>query len=229
VDLDLHAGEVLGIAGLEGSGRDELAGALFGASPRTGDVSVDDSVIPGFRPHLSMRAGMGFVPGDRHVAGLILDMNVRENLTLAGLAPYWQGMVLRGKREQSDVHHWISRLQIRTSGPDSPVGTLSGGNQQKVVVGKWLRKNPRVLLLDEPTQGVDVGAKQEIHSLLTEYAAQGAGVVVCSSDEAELTEVCTRVIVLRGGTMVAELRGADITRSRIMELSMHDATERMGV
>jgi ribose transport system ATP-binding protein len=85
------------------------------------------------------------------------------------------------------------------------------------------------LLLDEPTQGVDVGAKQEIHSLLTEYAAQGAGVVVCSSDEAELTEVCTRVIVLRGGTVVAELRGADITRSRIMELSMHDATERMGV
>jgi ribose transport system ATP-binding protein len=228
VDIELRAGEILGVAGLEGSGRDELAGALFGAIRRGGEVAVCGHTVPEFDPWSAIRSGMGYVPGDRHAAGLILDMNVRENLTLSLLAPYWESALLRRRREQSDVQHWIKRLSIRTSSTEAPIGTLSGGNQQKVVIGKWLKRRPKLLLLDEPTQGVDVGAKQQIHSLIAECAAEGSAVIVCSSDEDELTEICTRVVVVRKGHIRAELAGNQLTREQILQNSIHDYNERKG-
>ena len=225
LDLVLRAGEIVGLAGVDGSGRDEVSAAVFGGGQRTGTVRVGDREIPASRPDISIARGIGFVPADRAAHGLILEMSVRENLTLPRLGDYFSRLVLRGGRERSDVAEWGRRLGLVTPGTESGVTALSGGNQQKVVLGKWLRLDPRVLLLDEPTQGVDVAAKAEVHRLIDQAADRGMAVLVASSDETELVRLCSRVVVLSRGRPCAELTGTGITRAAITRASLGVAEE----
>jgi ribose transport system ATP-binding protein len=215
LDLTMHAGEVVGVAGLTGSGRDELCGLIFGGRPRLGEVLIEGTVLPPSRPDLAVAAGMGYVPAERHVDGLVLSMSVKENLTLADLRNYRKLVRLRRAAERKDTLDWVAKLKIRTPGLDTDAENLSGGNQQKVVMGKWLRLRPRVLLLDEPTQGVDVAAKAELHALVDQAAAEGAAVMVCSSDEHELERLCDRVVVLRRGRVVSEFHRPQISAARL--------------
>ena len=219
-DLDVHRGEVVGIAGLQGSGRDEVCDLIFGARGREGTVEVDGKMLPAKRPDLAISRGVALVPANRHVDGLVLTYTVRENLTLVDVTPFWRRMRLNVRRERKDVRGWIDRLSIRTSSAEALVESLSGGNQQKVVMGKWLRVRPMVLLLDEPTQGVDVGAQAELHRLVRSAAENGSAAVLCSSDENELSRVCDRVLVLCDGVVETELHGAQITAHRIAQHSL---------
>jgi ribose transport system ATP-binding protein len=220
-DLDVHSGEVVGIAGLNGSGRDEICELIFGARARVGTVTVRDKELPSSRPDLAIGRGLALVPADRHGAGLVLNESVRENLMLVDLKPFWRRWRLSGSLERRAAREWIDKLSIRTSSMDAVIESLSGGNQQKVVMGKWLRTDPAILLLDEPTQGVDVGAQAELHRLMRAVAdSSGSAVVLCSSDERELSQVCDRVLVLCDGTVTAELAGGQLVSQRIAQQSL---------
>jgi ribose transport system ATP-binding protein len=197
VDFDVHAGEVVGVTGITGSGREQIAMALFGGVSR--------------RPDLAIAAGMGFVPSDRHANAALLESPLRENLTLVNVRPAMSRGVLRKGRERADVQVWLDRLSINPPEPEMPMGKLSGGNQQKVVIARWLRESPRVLLLDDPTQGVDVGAKNEIHAIVGELSTQGTAVLLVSSDESELAALCDRVLVLAGGRIERQLQGPGLS------------------
>jgi ribose transport system ATP-binding protein len=216
--LGLRGGEVVGVAGLNGSGRDELCGLLFGGQPRAGTVLVGGKELPGGRPDLSIARGVALVPANRHADGLVLSHTVRENLTLADVTPFWRRGNLSVRAERRSAAEWVDRLFIRTSSTEALVDSLSGGNQQKVVVGKWLRMSPAVMLLDEPTQGVDVGAQAEVHRLVRAAADAGSGVLLCSSDEVELANLCDRVLVLREGRVSCELAGPELTAPTIARM-----------
>lgn len=220
IDVTVRQGEIVGIAGITGSGRDEISSVVFGGKERRGSVKVNGTPLPVERPDVSVAMGVGLVPADRHGEGVILDMSVLENLTITELRPYWQRMIFRHGGERADAQTWIEKLSVTPRRTHPLVATLSGGNQQKVVIGKWLRIDPSVLLLDEPTQGVDVGSKAEIHALVDEAAEKGTAVLVCSSDESELERMCDRVIVLNDGRICGELVGADVVASRITQLSL---------
>ncbi len=217
VSFEVSSGEVVGVAGVTGSGRETLLQAVFGATEfEDGSVTVDGHLLARNDPVSSIRVGMAFLPADRRAAGGILDLSARENLTLADLAPLWQAPTLRLGLERSETDHWFERLGIRpATGQSLPLAVFSGGNQQKVLLAKWLRRRPRVLLLDEPTQGVDVAAKADLHRELLLAAGGGASVIVSSSDTDELVAICHRVLVLRHGCIVACLSGDDISVSRI--------------
>jgi len=214
LDLAVAPGEVLGISGLTGSGREEVAGLLAGRIPRGGDVDVDGVPVEPGDPRAAIAAGIAYVPAERARA-LLPRSGVRENLTLADLRPFRRGHRLHRGAEQRETQRWITELGIRPAEPERPVAQLSGGNQQKVVLARWLRTHPAVLVLDEPTQGVDVGAKADIHRLIEEAAAAGAAVVVCSTDDAELARLAGTVLVLRRGRAATRLTGADVTDKRI--------------
>ena len=220
VSLRVGAGEVVGVAGLTGSGREEIGPALFGAAGRSGSVAVAGRVVPAERPDLAIAAGLGFVPADRKSLGLVASMVVRENVTLADLRPYRRGGMLRHRKERSDVDAWLAMLAVRPRDQTLGAMRLSGGNQQKVLLARWLRIQPRVLVLDEPTQGVDVGAKAEIHRRIVAAARDGTGVLVCSTDSAELVRVCDRVLIMQRGEIGAELLGRDISEERIDRLCL---------
>jgi ribose transport system ATP-binding protein len=220
LDLVVHAGEVVGIAGIDGSGRDEVAAAIFGGRARVGTVRCAGAAVPSERPDCAVESGIAYVPADRARHGLLLEMSVRENLTLPRLAEFWSRLILRQGRERSDVAEWMSRLGVKAASGEVAVSALSGGNQQKVVLGKWLRLAPKVLLLEEPTQGVDIAAKADVHKLVDDAARNGAAVLVCSSDEAELVRLCSRVLVLSHGRVCAELAGDQITRAAITRASL---------
>jgi ribose transport system ATP-binding protein len=214
LDLEIGPGEVVGVAGLTGSGREEVAGLLAGRLPRTGTVTVRGVEVGAARPLAAITAGVGYVPADRAHA-LLPRFGVRENLTLADLTPFRRGPRLRRDLERRETRHWIDELGIRPAEPDRAVAELSGGNQQKVVLARWLRTAPTVLILDEPTQGVDVGAKADIHRLVDEAAAAGTAVLVCSTDCAELARLAAAVVVLRRGRASIRLTGAEVTGERI--------------
>jgi ABC-type sugar transport system ATPase subunit len=218
LDLDVRAGEVVGVAGILGSGREHIAGLLFGAQPRTGgDVAVQGSQLAPGDPRAAIGAGVAYVPGDRHADGAVMPMRVRENLTLPDLLRLRRRFgQLDRSAERREVAEWVERVALRPAEPERPLELFSGGNQQKVVLAKWLRNDPRVLLLDEPTQGVDVGAKSSIYHLVRDAAARGAAVLMTSSDTAELASMCDRVVVMRGGCAVAEVRGGDLTEERLV-------------
>ncbi len=206
-------GSVIGIAGVTGSGRESLLATVFGAQPRRmGEVRVDGSLIGPGRPDLAIRAGLAYLPADRKLLGGIMDLSARENLTLANLRPFWTGLRLRRAKEKRETESWFARLGVRPkSAFERSLLTFSGGNQQKILFGKWLRLHPRVLLLDEPTQGVDVGAKSELHAQLLEAARAGAAVLISSSDADELVAVCDEVWVMRGHRISQRLSGAEIS------------------
>lgn len=216
LDLDVHAGEVLGVTGLTGSGREELAGLLFGAeSRRGGTITVDGAPIGRLTPAVAKRIGMAMVPANRRASAVLPDANVRENLTLANLAPLSRRGLIGQRAERAEVVSWLDRMHVRPRNGEASILALSGGNQQKVLLARWLRLRPRVLILDEPTQGVDVGTKPEIYGLLRRAARSGTAVVVCSTDSEELVEVADRVVVLGGGAASAELGGSSLTLDRL--------------
>lgn len=223
LDLDLEAGEILGISGVLGSGREELAGVLFGATPGdVGSLLVNGSLVRRLRARQAIAAGMAYVPGDRRRLGAVMTLTARENLTLPRLSPLRRKVTgwLDQRAERTEVRRWFRRVDVRPSDPERSLELFSGGNQQKVVLAKWLRTQPKVLLLDEPTQGVDVGAKAAIYELIEGAARDGAGVLVCSSDAKELAMICDRVLVLRKGSRVAELKGVELTEAALVRAEL---------
>ncbi len=207
VSFAVHAGEIVGVAGITGSGRDELATALFGGRDRTGEARINGTVVPRLRPDQAMAMGMGLVPAERHANAAFMTSTLRENITVVRPGLHWRRAVLRKGAERSDVAKWLGRLDVRPRNSEFPMSDLSGGNQQKVVLARWLRLEPKVLVLDEPTQGVDVGAKADIHKLIDEAADQGTAVLVASTDHEELVRLCHRVLVLRRGRIADEITG----------------------
>lgn len=218
VDLHVRGGEVVGVTGILGSGREQVAGMLFGAIPRAaGDVQVNGEMVEPDSPRAAIDRGIGLVPADRVTLGAIMSLNVRENLTLPALRPLTTAAgVLSGSAERREAERWIARVDVRPANPEGPLPQLSGGNQQKVVLAKWLRNESRALLLDEPTQGVDVAAKAAVHELIVAAAAGGAAVLICSSDTKELVALCDRVLVLRDGAVAAEIDAAALTEARLV-------------
>jgi ribose transport system ATP-binding protein len=206
---------VVGVAGITGSGREEVASLVFGGHGRTGDITIEGSVLPQARPDLSIDRGLALVPAERHANASLLDQTLRENITLVDPGRHMTMGLLRRKPERADVQVWLDRLDVRPSNSEFRMQQLSGGNQQKVVIARWLRQEPKVLILDEPTQGVDVGAKADIHRMVDEAAAQGAAVLVASTDHEELVRVCDRVVIMRRGRAAEILRGDQITADKI--------------
>jgi ribose transport system ATP-binding protein len=224
LDLDLHPGEVLGVAGITGSGREEVAAMLFGAAGRRGRVEIGGSSLPQLRPDLAVAAGIGLVPAERHRNAAFLEATIRENITVVRAGSMMVHGILRKSREKADVAVWLDRLQVRPPRSELALEKLSGGNQQKVVLARWLRQRPSVLLLDEPTQGVDVGAKADIHALIDKAADEGAAVLVASTDNHELARLCSRVLILKNGRADAELRRPQIDGDRITAMSLDSST-----
>ena len=219
VSFTLHAGEVLGFAGLVGAGRSEIAQALFGLDPAvTGRLWIAGQPVPFSGPRGAMRAGLGLVPEDRKRQGLVLSMTALANTTLPILDTLSRWTFIRRRAERALVGTYFARLRVRASGVDVVTAGLSGGNQQKLVLAKWLAAQCRLLILDEPTRGVDVGAKAEIHALIDELASSGAGVVLISSELPEVLNLCTRIIVLREGRIAGELPRAAATQDALMRL-----------
>jgi len=218
VDLRLREGEILGIAGVLGSGRDALPAALFGAVGSVAErFAVGGRDYPMRSPRESVRRGMAFVAGDRIALGAIGPMNARENMTLPELKDVTGPIgVLRSQRERAHARTLVERYDVRPARAEQRFTQFSGGNQQKIVFAKWLRNDPRILLLEEPTQGVDIGAKQAIYDEIERAAADGAGVIVCSSDAKELVRLCDRVLVMRAGDVVAELAGDELTEPALV-------------
>jgi ABC-type sugar transport system ATPase subunit len=216
VDLEVAPGEIVGLAGLVGAGRSELLEALFGLHrPTAGVVEVNGTEVAFKHPRQSIRNGMAFVPADRKLHGLVLEMSVRENLVMASTSRLSRARRPAARRELPIVRSSFDGMHIRAHSSRVPVATLSGGNQQKVVLGKWLATEPRVLMLDEPTRGVDVGAKSEIYRLLFDVAQSGVGILVSSSENPELLTLCDRVIVMFRGRVAAELSRDEATEARI--------------
>jgi ribose transport system ATP-binding protein len=210
VSLKAQRGEIVGIAGLAGSGRDSVLGASFGALPRTaGEVKVAGESLPPARPDLAIGCGVAYLAPDRKTGGSIMTMSARENLTLPDLRPFWKGGLLRRRAEKARTKEWFERLSVRpATAVEEPLSIFSGGNQQKILFGKWLSQKPSVFLLDEPTQGVDVGAKADLHRELVAAAEDGAAIVVSSSDLEELADLCDRVLVIVDGNLSSVLEGA---------------------
>ncbi len=215
VSFTLHKGEVLGIAGITGSGREDIAPMLFGGASRHGQITVAGDELPEQRPDISMDHGVALVPAERHTNASFMLHTLRENVTIVDPARHWNSGVLRYGKERADVSGWLERLDVRPPKPEFAMSQLSGGNQQKVVLTRWLRQEPKVLILDEPTQGVDVGSKADIHRFVDEAAAQGTAVLVVSTDHEELVRVCDRVLILRRGRIVDEIAGAHLTNDNL--------------
>jgi ribose transport system ATP-binding protein len=226
VTFDLHRGEVLGLAGLVGSGRSELVRLIFGADhPDYGSMTIEGRAYVPRSPAMAMKAGVGLVPEERRSEGLVLMQSIAFNIGLANLEMLkpTQSLPIIGLRRRAELaQKMITRLQVKAPSVNAPVGRLSGGNQQKVVIGKWLARKPAILILDEPTRGVDIGARMEIHKLIRALAADGMSVIVISSEAEELPDLCDRVLVMVEGRIVRELTESEITRNAIVQASYAD-------
>jgi ribose transport system ATP-binding protein len=221
VSLAVHRGEVLGIAGLIGAGRSELAEAVCGIAPRlSGRILLDGQALAIGSPRDAIRQGICLVPEDRRRSGVVGPMSVRENVTLPSLAPYARFGLIRRTPEAEAVRRITTALTVKASSIEVPVATLSGGNQQKVVLARWLALRPRVIVFDEPTQGVDVGAKAEIHRLIRALADEGTAVIMVSSDLEEIVAECDRVAVMHDGRVTGILSRAECTPESIMQLAV---------
>jgi ABC-type sugar transport system ATPase subunit len=215
VDLEVSRGEIVGLAGLVGAGRTELLESLFGLRRPTGTVEIGGRAVAYRGPRDAIRDGVALVPADRKRQGLVLGRSVRENLLMAAGAAVFRLRWPRMARELRAVVATMERLRIRASSPQAAVATLSGGNQQKIVLGKWFETEPRLLMLDEPTRGVDVGAKAEIYRLLSDVRGRGVGVLVSSSEIPELLTLCDRIVVMFRGRVAASLRRDEATEALI--------------
>ncbi len=220
ITFDLHAGEVLGVAGLVGAGRSELGEALFGIDPILGGtLTVGGEPLRPRSPRHAMRAGIGMLPEDRKLQGLMMQMSVKENASLSTLDRTQTAGFVRRAAELGAVEAVHSRTRVKAASPDVAVSTLSGGNQQKVLLARWLLVDPRIMFLDDPTRGVDIGAKVDIYKIIEELAAAGKGVVFVSSELPELLRCCDRIMVLHDGHLMGILDAGEATQERIMSLA----------
>ena len=221
VNLSVRAGEIVGLAGLVGAGRTELARTVFGLTPAdAGEILLRGNRISIGGPNDAIAHGIAYVPEDRRHHGVILDMTVSANITLSSLDRLSRWSVLDSRMEREIAADYTERLGIKTPAIFAPVSTLSGGNQQKVALSRWLATRPSVLILDEPTQGIDVGAKSEIHALMSELVAQGAAILMISSELPEILGMSDRIAVMRGGTIVATVDRRDATQEKILALAL---------
>lgn len=217
LSLDVLSGEIVGVSGLLGSGREDVSGLLFGSkSPVGGTITVRGASVPLGSPRASMEHGIGMVPANRAQQAMFALASVNYNLTLPLLRPLLRRGALNRRKEEVETEEWMQRVDLRPRQASRPLGLYSGGNQQKVILARWLRTKPSVLVLDEPTQGVDVGAKAAIYEMLTKAARQGLAIVVVSSDAEELVELCDRVIIMRNGRQAATLSGQHLTEARVV-------------
>jgi rhamnose transport system ATP-binding protein len=221
VGLTVRAGEILGLAGLVGAGRTELARVLFGLTPADGgEILLRGKPVVVGSATRAVELGIGYVPEDRRRHGVILEMPVAANTTLAVLKTIATGGFLNFGRERQIAESYVQRLGTKTPSVNTPVGNLSGGNQQKVALARWLATGPSVIILDEPTQGVDVGAKAEIHRLMGELAQRGMAVIMISSELPEVLGMSDRIAVMHGGAVVATLDRADATQEKVLEMAL---------
>lgn len=216
-NMTLHRGEIVGLGGLLGAGRTEAARALFGVDPlRRGTISLKGAPAPS-QPANAITAGLGYLTEDRKAEGIIPDMSVRENMTLALLPRMTKGGQIDRARERKIVQHYIDALGIKTADMEQPIRELSGGNQQKVLLARWLAIEPDILILDEPTRGVDVGAKREIQLIIRNFVDRGYSVVLISSEFEELVEGADRIVVLNEGRCMTELTNPGITEHKLVQ------------
>ncbi|HXW21091.1 MAG TPA: sugar ABC transporter ATP-binding protein [Roseiarcus sp.] len=228
ISLSARAGEVVGLGGLDGQGQRELLLALFGVlSGVTGETLIDGKRVAIKSPRMakSRRIGMALIPEDRKTEGLMLPMSVRDNLSFAGIDRLSRAGVIDRSAERAAVDDMIRLLAIRTDGTEIPVGSLSGGNQQKVVIAKWLALSPRILLLNDPTRGIDVGTKQELYQLLRKLADSGAAIIFYSTDYDELVGCCDKVLVLYDGAVKRVLTGEEITERALIASALNIETQ----
>jgi ribose transport system ATP-binding protein len=222
VSLEVHRGEIVGLAGLLGSGRTETARVIFGVEPPDGGtVAVHGASSTPRTPRQAIRAGIAYLPEDRKAEGIIPELSVRDNLTIAALPQLTRYGVVSRARQRAIVDRFMRRLGIKAASVDQPVRQLSGGNQQKVLLARWLCTQPRLLILDEPTRGVDVGAKAEIQRFISELAGEGLGVLLISSELDELLEGSSRVVVLRDGRDVATFDRRDLSQHAVLHAMAH--------
>jgi ribose transport system ATP-binding protein len=222
ISFEVRAGEVVGLAGLLGAGRTELLEALYGVphpAAVSGEIRLNDRVVRITSPRDAIRAGMGFVTEDRKHQSLVLVRSVAENISLAGLSAFVRGGLLNLKLEEAAIAQSIRTLRVKTPSPNTPISSLSGGNQQKVVFAKYWLTKPKLFLLDEPTQGIDVGAKAEIYALVRDLAKAGTGVILASSEMPELLALCDRILVLCDGHITADLPRAEATQEKILDFA----------
>jgi rhamnose transport system ATP-binding protein len=226
ISFSVRAGEIVGLAGLVGAGRTEIARVLFGLDRADrGEVLLDGRRVSFSTPSAALQAGLAYVPEDRHLDGLVEGFSIAENITLPIIPRLFPRFFISASRERSLASGYVDRLKIRSTGVDTPIEALSGGNQQKVVIAKWLATKPRVLILDEPTRGVDIGAKVEVHRIISDLAAAGLGIVLISSDLPEVLAMSDRILVLHEGRMSAEISRADATEERVMFAATGQETE----
>jgi rhamnose transport system ATP-binding protein len=217
VSFDVRAGEIVALAGLVGAGRSEVARAIFGIDRfDAGSVTLDGRAVRRGSPGGAMDAGIGFVPEDRRQQGLVMEMSIARNITLASLSRLRRGMLIRRAAERAFARDWATRLQVKYGRISNPMTSLSGGNQQKVVLAKWLARKPRLLIVDEPTRGIDVGTKAEVHRLLEELVGTGVAVLVISSELPEVLRLANRILVMREGRIVGEFAHADASEETIV-------------
>ncbi|MFD1543266.1 sugar ABC transporter ATP-binding protein [Nonomuraea guangzhouensis] len=217
VSFQVRRGEIVALAGLVGAGRSEVARAVFGVDRwDAGSVSVDGRRLPAGSPTAAMGAGLALVPEDRRQQGLVMELSIERNIGLTGLGSLRRGVTISRKAERDRAKDWAVRLRLKFARLSDGVGVLSGGNQQKVVLAKWLATKPSVLIVDEPTRGIDVGTKAEVHRLLSELAGQGIAVLMISSDLPEVLGMADRVLVMHEGRLTAEISRADATEESVM-------------
>jgi rhamnose transport system ATP-binding protein len=217
ISFNVRAGEIVALAGLVGSGRSEVARAIFGIDRYdAGQVVVRGRKLRRASPTGAMASGMGFVPEDRRQQGLVMDMSVQQNVALASLGRLRKGGFIRSSAERALASDWAARLKIKYGRLTDPVAMLSGGNQQKIVLAKWLGRDPAVLIVDEPTRGIDVATKAEVHGLLVELASSGVGILMISSELPEVLGISDRILVMREGRIAAEYPRQRASEEEIM-------------
>jgi rhamnose transport system ATP-binding protein len=220
VSLEVHRGEILGVAGLVGSGRTQLAETIFGLTPAdSGEITIGGKLVSVRSPAEAIEHGIGYVPEDRRKHGVILEMPIAANTSLANLKGVSHAGLIDAAAEDKMAAQFVEQLRIKTPSTHVKAGTLSGGNQQKVALSRWLANEPKILILDEPTQGVDVGSKSEIHALMVELAERGLAIIMISSELPEILGMSDRIAVMRGGTLAGIISGEEATQEKILSLA----------
>jgi ABC-type sugar transport system ATPase subunit len=227
ISLSVSRGEILGLAGLVGSGRTEFARTLFGLTPSDSPIFLDGQSTQVQSPEHAIRLGIGYLPEDRKQHGVILEMGIAANISMADLKEVSRWGLIDREKESSLGASYVRSLRIKTASVLAPTGTLSGGNQQKVALARWLAVKPRIMILDEPTQGVDVGSKSEIHELILQLAKKGVAIILISSELPEILGMCDRIAVFHDGTIAGTLSRSEATQSRIMALALGHSGESM--